>query len=86
MHKRRSTGRTPAKQLPPPPKEATRNQCRSAATRQLRILAAMGFFFGDFIPPKIAMAARDCESGGAQPLLRPPSRMIFRAPDLSASK
>jgi hypothetical protein len=37
---------------------------RITLTRQRLSLTAVGFRFGDFIPPKIAMAARDCESGG----------------------
>jgi hypothetical protein len=35
------------------------------ATRQLRSLAPVGFFFGDFIPLEIAVAKADFESVGA---------------------
>jgi hypothetical protein len=38
-------------------------RARMMATRQLRSLAAVGLFFGDFIPPKLAAARADCELG-----------------------
>ena len=49
-------------------KKAARD--RMMATRQLRSLAPVGFLFGDFIPPEIAVAERDCESTGTPPAWR----------------